>query len=407
MGTFGDLVPFLEIGTQLRQRGHRVIVASAESFQAVVEKRGLEFVPTVRRELHQAVLAKPELWMPQQSFETLVNGFVVPPIRPLVEWVRGQSEPGDLTLVTDYCGGPAARLAQEVSGAQLVSIWANPAALRSQLSPPVIAGAEFIRNMDRRSQKAMAKMIHERGDRLLLTPINTARAELGLEPVASVLDWVVSPQASLALFPEWFAPRAPDWPAQLEFAGFVLAPGQAALSPEVEEFLQSGDPPVVVTFGTGMQHAQGEFEAARAACRNLGLRVLLVSPDLGSLDLELDESSCLAGFVPFDKLLPRARVLIHHAGLGTCAQALASGVPQLLIPLSHDQPDNAARLIRLGVAGELPHRRLTVEGLTAQLAPLLEAGVLANCRRWAAAVEQDGNGAEQACDYLERTARNA
>ena len=393
-GTLGDFLPFLEIGARLKQRGHPVTVAAPEPFQALSQDRGLDVFSTVSRSAHEAVLARPGLWNPAQAFGTMVEGFFVPPIRPLLEWVRHQSEA--LTLVSDFCSGPAARLAQEVCGAGLVSIWANPAALCSRVSPPVIVGG------------VMSKLMYHWGSRLLLgPPVNAARAEQGLGPVDSILDWAISPRASLALFPEWFAERAADWPAQLDYAGFVLAHGESGLPPEVETFLQAGEPPVVVTFGTGMQHAQREFELARAACRWLGLRTLAVSPDLRSVSLEADQDLCTVGFVSFSQLLPRARVLIHHGGMGTCVHALAAGIPQLVIPLCHDQPDNAARLVRLGVARQLVREGLELEALVECLRALLATCVRENCRAWAAATVADGDGADKVCLELERIAARA
>ena len=58
-------------------------------------------------------------------------------------------------------------------------------------------------------------------------------------------------------------------------------------------------------------------------------------------------------YVPFSALLPRLSGLVHHGGIGTSAQALAAGIPQLVVPFAHDQFDNAARLRRLGVAVSL------------------------------------------------------
>ncbi|MBN9416424.1 MAG: glycosyltransferase family 1 protein [Candidatus Eremiobacteraeota bacterium] len=395
-GTLGDFVPFLEIGVRLRQRQHHVVVAAPEPFRELAQEQGLEFEPTVSREAHQAVLARPELWNPAQAFGTMVEGFFVPPIRPLTEWVRRQPRPEEMLLIADFCSGPAARLAQEVCAVGLVSIWANPAALCSRISPPVVVGG------------TMSTLMYEWGSRLVLgPPVNAARAELGLAQVESILPWAVSKRASLALFPEWFAERASDWPVALDYAGFVLAPGRGDLSSEVEAFLQAGDPPVVVTFGTGMQHAQTEFELAWASCRRLGLRMLAVSPNRAAVSLEAHQNLCVVGFVSFDRLLPRSRMLIHHGGMGTCVRALASGIPQLVIPLCHDQPDNAARLVRLGVARQIARASLTLEALVAHIKPLLEAGVGADCRRWAEATRADGNGADRACAALERIAGGA
>ena len=54
-------------------------------------------------------------------------------------------------------------------------------------------------------------------------------------------------------------------------------------------------------------------------------------------------------YIPFSTVLPRAAAFVHHGGIGTTAQALAAGVPQLVVPLAHDQPDNAVRIRHLGV----------------------------------------------------------
>jgi len=46
--------------------------------------------------------------------------------------------------------------------------------------------------------------------------------------------------------------------------------------------------------------------------------------------------------------LPRCAALIHHGGVGTLARAFQAGVPQIVVPFCHDQPDNSERVTRLG-----------------------------------------------------------
>ncbi len=87
-------------------------------------------------------------------------------------------------------------------------------------------------------------------------------------------------------------------------------------------------------------------------------------------------------YVPFSKVLPRAAALVHHGGIGTTAQALAAGVPQLVVPFAHDQPDNAARVRRLGVGDFLLPRRYRVGVVLQSLRRLLASStVRENCRR--------------------------
>ena len=93
-------------------------------------------------------------------------------------------------------------------------------------------------------------------------------------------------------------------------------------------------------------------------------------------------------FAPFDLLLPHAATLVHHGGIGTLAQALAAGVPHLVMPMGHDQPDNARRLERLGVGKTLPPKDFTVERVAEALAFLRgDSNVQARCRELRAARE--------------------
>ena len=90
-------------------------------------------------------------------------------------------------------------------------------------------------------------------------------------------------------------------------------------------------------------------------------------------------------YIPLGTLLPRAAALIHHGGIGTTAQGLAAGVPQLVMPMSHDQPDNAARLRHLGVGAALSPPRFTDTRVAQALDRLLRSEtVRARCRDLAA-----------------------
>ncbi|MFN8516393.1 MAG: glycosyltransferase [Chloroflexia bacterium] len=90
-------------------------------------------------------------------------------------------------------------------------------------------------------------------------------------------------------------------------------------------------------------------------------------------------------YVPLNDILPRAAALIHHGGIGTTAQGLAAGIPQLVMPMSHDQPDNALRLRQLGVGAALPPAKFTGPRVAAVLDQLLRSETtLARCRDLAA-----------------------
>ena len=139
--------------------------------------------------------------------------------------------------------------------------------------------------------------------------------------------------------------------------------GHRDLPLEVERFLQQGPPPLVFTLGSAAVLDAGDFYRQDAlAAGLLGQRaVLLVGTDPRNVPLEVPENVCVANYAPYSKIFPRASVIIHQGGVGTTAQALISGKPMLVMPYSHDQPDNARRVRRLGVARVIKRRRYTAE----------------------------------------------
>ena len=99
-----------------------------------------------------------------------------------------------------------------------------------------------------------------------------------------------------------------------------------------------------------MVHGARFFAASVEACRKMGRRGILLSRCGEQVPQELPSGIRHFEFVPLRLLLPRAAALVHHGGIGTLGQALTAGVPQLVMPMTYDQPDNAARLRRLGVS---------------------------------------------------------
>ena len=131
---------------------------------------------------------------------------------------------------------------------------------------------------------------------------------------------------------------------------------------------------------------------------------MLVSPFADQVPKNLPASVEVIDAIPFGRLFPRAAAVVHHGGIGTSAQALAAGVPQLVMPMAFDQHDNAGRLERLGVARSLSPRRFQGAAVARVLAALLDsAPVTASCRALADALRREAP-LEAACHWIERAA---
>ena len=212
-----------------------------------------------------------------------------------------------------------------------------------------------------------------------------------------------SPQLVLGLFPSWFAPPQPDWPPHVHLAGFPLY-DESDFRPPADglvEFLEAGDPPIVFTAGSAHASSAEFFRVSAEACRAGGWRGILLTQFPEQLPARLPDNVRSFDYLPFSTVLPRTAALVHHGGIGTTAQALAAGVPQLVVPFAHDQPDNAVRLRRLSVGDFLLPRRYQARAVIQNLKRLIESASCGeNCRRRAS----DLTGAkplDSACVHIE------
>jgi len=142
-------------------------------------------------------------------------------------------------------------------------------------------------------------------------------------------------------------------------------------SSELTQFLDSGPAPIVFTLGSSAVMVAGDFYVeSAAAAAELGRRaVMLVGRDPRNLPARtLPAGVIMAEYAPFSELFPRAAAIVHQGGTGTTAQALAIGTPPCwLVPFAHDQPDNAARVVRMGVARQIGRSQYRAGRVAAEL----------------------------------------
>jgi UDP:flavonoid glycosyltransferase YjiC (YdhE family) len=379
-GTDGDVFPYVGLGARLRARGHRVTLVTNEHVRPLAEGSGFEFRTLVTDAELRELLADPKFWHPVWAAHVAAR-WGVRFLRRQYDLIAGLAGDSDTVLVGNL-GVIAARLVQETLNRPLASVVLQPWMLSSVHAPPVMPGGL---SLPRWAPRPVGRLYYRLFDVILGAlvgrPLNRLRADLGLKPVRRVIRWWHSPQLVLGLFPDWYGPPQADWPQQLRLAGFPLTDGQTGdLPADVAAFCRAGDPPVAVTFGTGMLHAAGLFRAAVEACRLLGVRGILLTKHEGQLPASLPPFVRHCPFAPFGKLFPLCAAVVHHGGVGTAAAALAAGVPQLILPLAYDQVDNATRVKRLGAGAWLKPRRRAAADLAAALAGLLTPAARERCR---------------------------
>ncbi|MFN2316935.1 MAG: glycosyltransferase [Gemmatimonadales bacterium] len=406
VGSSGDMHPFAGLARALGTRGHEVIILGAEPHRATAERSGSRFVSTFTAAEYHEATHDPDLWHPRRGLRKIM-AMSAQGLDRSWQAIEEHYLSGRTVLV----GHPlafATRAFEEKTGAAAATIHLAPSSLRSAHQVPALPSGVDISGLPRWFKRALWRAVDRIGiDPLILPALNRFRAGHGLPPVHRIFkDWINSPRCTVGLFPEWFGPRQPDWPGHFHHASFPLwdDPESAPMDHALTQFLAAGSPPIVFTPGTANRQAGAFFGAAAEAITRLGQRALFLTGYPEQLPTGLPDTIVHRDYAPLSAVLPRSAALVHHGGIGTLAQGFAAGVPQLMMPMGFDQPDNALRATRLGVARWLAPNRFTA----ARVAGSLDALLRDERVRRAAAEHRDrvrsANGIGMACEVLERVA---
>ncbi|MCH7685672.1 MAG: glycosyltransferase [Planctomycetes bacterium] len=380
-GTDGDVFPYIGLGTLLRSRGHHITLVANEHYQSQAAELGFSFRALFTDEETEQVLANPDIWHPIKS--ALVGAqWGVRHIGRQYELLRELASDDDTVLVASPAV-LAARLIQEKFSKPMASLVLQPWIIPSVIAPPVMPGGL---TLPRWAPGPLGKLywrtVDAVGDFLISRHLNPIRTSLGLKRVRRFFGWWLSPELVIGMFPDWYGPPQADWPPQLRLAGFPMFDGRpgSGVPADLLEFCNAGEPAVAFTFGTGMMHASRFFHEATKACRILGIRGIFLTKHSHQLPDPLPSFIRHCEFAPFQQLFPQCAAVVHHGGVGTTAKALAAGVPQLIVPLAFDQPDNAYRLKQLGVGDWVKPNRANSARLAKILKKLMTDRTQTQCR---------------------------
>jgi UDP:flavonoid glycosyltransferase YjiC (YdhE family) len=171
---------------------------------------------------------------------------------------------------------------------------------------------------------------------------------------------------------------------------------------QLTKFLDAGEPPIVFTLGSAaVMDARDFFEESAKAARLLKKRAVLLYGVFNEAPKILDETIAGFDYAPYSEIFPRAACVVHQGGVGTTGQVLRAGVPHLIMPYSHDQPDNAIRCRRAGVAEVIDRDNYTAETAARKLKKLLNDKNYQSNAAEAARIVKAERGTETACDAIE------
>jgi UDP:flavonoid glycosyltransferase YjiC (YdhE family) len=394
-GSYGDLHPYLAMAQAFRSAGHEVVLATHSDYQEFVERAGAEFV-ALRPSLADA--GPEEEWTkranhPRNGSEYIVRQLVLPYLQSNYDTLIGIAPRCDVVL--SHILTFATPIVAEKLRKPWLSVALQPSVFLSVPDPPALGPLPFLPSAPKWFVRSFYWLAHRRM-RSWFVPVDDLRQSVGLPPGRNPMLDGFSPYGTLALFPSEFASAQPDWPAAVTQLGFPLFDMEHSphLSPEAQAFLDSGEPPVVFTLGSSIARMQSSFfKIAHEAVRKVGRRaVFLAGVRQESIQASVsgDRTIFVGGYEPFSQLFPHSAAIVHQCGIGTTAQALASGRPQVAVPFAHDQPDNARRIVDLGLGVAVPAGKLNAARLARALSEVLKPEVASRAEAFARRMPTDG-----------------
>ena len=411
LGSLGDLYPVLSIARALEETGVETRLALSPDDCEVARSWGLLSTPLgpshAEAEIITGMSRDAIAAHVLRDMGPLLRDHMIPMLpdlmAPMLELCHGAA------LVAGTAFALAGPLAAERAGLPYVPLALQPMLTFSPLDPPRARGFGAAISRPRiaparawnRGQIALAHAVLRARHR---SGLNRVRAGIGL-PQGQATPLIAQDcdvPLRLGLWDAAFSPLPADRRDGWRLTGFPPAP-EGHLPREVQTWLDAGPPPLVVTLGSIAQGIAGPrfWTEAVALARALGLRAVLLH---GRAEVPQGADLLALPHAAHAPLFPQAAAVLHHGGIGTTAEALRAARPQLVVPIGGDQPDNAARVARLGYGVVLPARRFRADRAMPLVRGLLErfdyAGAVAFGHDIAAA-----DGAREAARLLAGLAR--
>jgi vancomycin aglycone glucosyltransferase len=388
IGSRGDVQPLVALALELRALGAEVRLCVPPDFQRWLARLGLPSTP-IGPELRAtarpgAAAAAPTSEQRRQMIEGTVAA--------QFETIGAAAEGADLIV-----GATALQLAApsiaEHRGIPYVFAAYCPCVLPSpRHAPPVLGMLGDRPAAGEPDHAALWAQDAARWNAGWAGVLDARRASLGLAPVGDVRAHVLTSRPWLAADPT-LAP----WPDDADDAddavfqtGAWIVPDERPLDPELEAFLDAGEPPIYFGFGS-MRAPEGVADAMLAAARALGRRAVvlrgwaLLAPTGG-----VPPDCVVVGEVNQQALFRRVAAVVHHGGAGTTTAAALAGAPQVVVPQMYDQHYFAARVAALGLGAAHAPGAPTAASLARALGEALRPDVTDGARSLAGRVRRDG-----------------
>ncbi|MFI6303035.1 glycosyltransferase [Amycolatopsis thailandensis] len=395
-GSRGDVEPLVGLAKELRDLGAEAVVAAPpdEEFVTLLERAGVPLVP-LGPTVH-SVVAGPK---PPTGEDALKLAPALVAAR--FETLSAAAEDCDAILATGLLPAGARDVAEK-RGIPYVYACFHIFGLPSRhFAPGLRPGTPSPEGET--DNRVLWQQDAQRVNALYGGALDEHRAAIGLPPVDNVRDHVFTGSPWLAADPV-LCPSEGMTDLDIVQTGAWIQPDDRPLPDELEKFLEAGEPPVYVGFGSMAAYAPKDIaRVAIEALRTLGRRILLARGWAGLASIDDADDCFVVGEVNQQALFRRVAAVVHHGGAGTTTTASRAGAPQVVVSRIADQPYWASRVAELGIGVAHQDPTPTVESLSAALTTVLSPETRARAKAVADTIRTDG--ATVAAKLLVETAK--
>ena len=410
IGSRGDVQPIVALGRGLADTGYDVRIVTMVNFEAIVRQQGLEFFPVEGDA--QALTNEMMLAGMKGKGLNLLSMY-----RGIMRTFGAITESYQKCFVDDILRDSDAILSQLPGGFYGYDLaeYLHVPYIALSVIPQEVTSAYPLSLLPMQFSLGglYNRLTYSLGQQLAWHPfrksINAFRANLGLPPASfwwgNIRRMAREHVPVIQGFSKHVIPTQPEWGEHVHTTGYWTLDETGWKPSEVLlNFLESGDPPVFIGFGSmPVPEPQSTTTLILEALQRSGKRGILGAgwAKLGAV--ELPDTIFSLDYAPYTWLFPRMSAVIHHGGSGTTGFALRSGVPSMVVPFTADQPFWGARTQALGVgAPPIPFSRMTAENLAQAIQTVTQNTDMqrkAIHLRDAMATE---NGVQQAVEVIQR-----
>jgi sterol 3beta-glucosyltransferase len=368
-GTEGDLRPFIALAEGLRDAGHEVTLAMSglhPARQEALRVRGVEthwdgtaHYTDQRDLIEECSVAMLRMLNPLAQLKCLLEFALDPILDELHETSIRLCSENDL-VIGHFFLYPLIVAAQQ-AGKPHVSVSLSTQTIPTDLAPQFVTP-----NLGRWANRVSWKVAAKALDFVLLPSFNDFLRTQGLPGVQTSSAVMESRLLNLVAVSGELAPQPTGWEPHHKLCGFFNRnepAGLDRLSDPLEAFLQAGDPPVYMGFGSMLSDTVNEHGVQSKemsayveestgllldTARRINRRVVIQAPWSNADQGARSDDVFLLNRAPHSRLFPRCSLIVHHGGSGTTQSTLKAGRPSVVVAHAADQPFFGRSLKRAG-----------------------------------------------------------